>query len=226
MVSGHAAPRPPGAAGVADKSLKSGTVPAHKGEVRELLTPALAGTNPKAYFAHFKRLDAEGQRAYLGRLSADDLRLHFRALGETATVGLLLTVAGPALEATVGGGPLGRAEGADCAALQARALALGREIDAKVVSGMVSGGSLARLPELESALATVGWSPRTVVLAGDSGGGECAPSLGWSLRGAVADVGTFYMPGEPLLWGERGEVEALLRDFAARAGAVFDARLH
>lgn len=200
--------------------------PAHKGPVRELLTPALAGTNPKAYSAHFKRLDVDGQRAYLARLEPGDLKAHFRALGETATVGLLLTVAGPSLEATVGGGPLGRAEGADCAPLQHRALALGREIDAKVVSGMVSGGSLSRLGELEAALAAVGWSPKTVVLAGDSGGGECDPSLGWSLRGAVGDAGTFYMPGEPLVWAERAQVEALLREFAARSGAVFDARLH
>lgn len=193
--------------------------------MRELLTPALAGTNPKAYLAHFKRLDAEGQRVYLARLSPADLKSHFRALGETATVGLLLTVPGPTLEATVGGGPLGRAQGADCAALQTRALTLGREIDAQVVSGMVRGGSLSRLAELEAGLTALSWSPKTVVLAGDSGGGDCAPSLGWSLRGAIREAGTFYMPGEPLLWAERTQVEVLLRDFAARWGAVFDARL-
>ena len=52
--------------------------------VRELLTPALAQSNPKAYIAHFKRLGAEAQRAHVGTLTVEELRLHFRALGEVA----------------------------------------------------------------------------------------------------------------------------------------------
>lgn len=193
--------------------------------MRELLTLDLAQTNPKAYIAHFKRLEVEAQGEYLGRLSAPELKLHFQTLGATATVGLLLDVQGPRLEATVGGAKLGEARGGECVGLQQRALALGREIDAKVVSGMVSGASLSRLAELEAALALLGWAPKTIVLAGDSGGGDCAPSLGWTLRGAIGEAGTFYMPGEPLVWGERAHVEVMLRDFGARSGATLDSRL-
>jgi hypothetical protein len=193
--------------------------------VRELLTPALAGTNPKAYIAHFNRLEAEAQGQYLARLEPVDLKLHFQTLGATATVGLLLDVAGPRLEATVGGGKLGDASGSDCLALQARALTLGREIDAKVVSGLVSGASLSRVSELEAALASVGWQPKTVVLAGDCGGGDAPPALGWTLRGAIAESGSFYMPSEALVWAEREQVEAMLRDFATRTGATLDTRI-
>lgn len=201
--------------------------------VRALLTPALAVVNPKAYIAHFRRLDDEGQRHYLGTLTPAELKTHFKTIGEHATVGLLLSVE-PRLEATVGGAVLGAARGPDCVALQARALTLGRDLEAKAVSGLVSGGSLSRLAELEASLAMVGWVPKTVVLAGDSGGGECAPALGWSIRGGIrvpsaspgaTDAGSFYMPSESLVWGEREQVEALLRDFAARWGAVLDVRL-
>ena len=196
-----------------------------KRPVRELLTPALAGTNPKAYIAHIKRLEGDAQRQYLARLEPADLKTHFQTLGETATVGLILTVQGPKLEATVGGGALGEAFGPEALALQERALALGRQIEAKVVSGLVSGASLSRVAELESALSVVGWLAKTIVLAGDCGGGDAAPALGWTLRGSIGDAGSFYMPSEALIWAEREQVEAMLRDFAARTGATLDTRI-
>jgi hypothetical protein len=194
--------------------------------VRELLTPALAALNPKAYIAHFKRLDGDAQRHYLGTLTAPELKTHFKTVGENATVGLFLTVL-PALtklEATVGGTTLGDAVGAELAPLQQRAIDLGTAIEAKVISGMVTG-SLVQLPALEAALAAVGWAPKTVILSGDSGGSDCAPSLGWALRGSIRDVGTFYMPNEALHWEERAQVEVMLRGLAERVGAVLDVRL-
>lgn len=194
--------------------------------MRTLLTPALAAANPKAYLAHFQRLDGDARRAYLGGLSTDELKLHFRAVGEGATVGLMLLLQGDAfeLQAVVGGAPLGVARGDECAALQARTLAIARELEAKVVSGLVSGGSLSRLAALEAALRAVGWTPRTLILAGDSGGFDCKPALGWSMRGSIAEAGSFYMPNEALVWAERQQVEALLRELAARHGAVLDIR--
>jgi len=194
--------------------------------VRELLTPALAGVNPKAYIAHFKRLEGDAQRHYLGTLTPAELKTHFKTVGENATVGLFLTVqrAGAKLEATVGGATLGEATGDGMGALQARALELGAALEAKVVSGMLTG-SLTQLEALEAAMAAVRWQPKTVILAGDSGGGDCAPALGWSIRGTITDAGTFYMPNEALLWDEREVVQTMLRDFAARHGAVLDVRL-
>ena len=194
--------------------------------MRELLTPALAGLNPKAYTAHFRRLEPEEQRHYLGTLNVDDLKTHFKTLGETATVGLFLTVRSESfrLEATVGGAPLGEAEGPEVAALQARALSLGTALEAKVISGMLVT-SLTMLPQTERALAALRWDPRTVILAGDSGGRDCAPSLGWAMRGVIAEVGTFYMPNEALLWDERAVVEDRLRELANRCAAVLDVRL-
>lgn|GEM_PF-4123074 len=194
--------------------------------MRELLTPALAGVNPKAYIAHFKRLEGDAQRHYLGTLTPAELKTHFKTVGEHATVGLFLSVlpAGPKLEATVGGATLGEATGDGMGALQARALELGAALEAKVVSGMLTG-SLTQLEALEAAMAAVRWQPKTVILAGDSGGGDCAPALGWSIRGTITDAGTFYMPNEALLWDEREVVQTMLRDFAARHGAVLDVRL-
>lgn len=194
--------------------------------MRALLTPALAASNPKAYMAHFQRLDADARRTYLAALSTEELKAHFLAMGEAATVGLMLMLHGAEcqLQAVVGGAPLGVATGADCGALQARALAIAKELGAKVVSGLVSGGSLSRLAALEAALGALDWRPKSIVLAGDSGGSDCNPVLGWSLRGTIGDAGTFYMPSEALIWGERAQVEALLREFASRHGAVLDVR--
>ena len=206
--------------------------------MRELLTPALAGVNPKAYIAHFRRLEPEIQRLYLRGLSVDDLRAHFRALGETATVGLFLTISAESfrLEATVGGAALGDATGPDSVELQARALSVGAALEAKVVSGMLVS-SLTLLPNTERALSLLGWQLKTLILAGDSGGKDCAPSLGWAIRGSIkapggddvgrvtGETGTFYMPNEALLWDERSIVETKLRELAARSGAVLDVRL-
>lgn len=194
--------------------------------VRELLTPALAGVNPKAYIAHFKRLGPEAQRHYLSTLTPAELRAHFKTVGENATVGLFLSVSerDVKLEATVAGSPLGEAVGTALDALQARAVALGTEIDAKVVSGMLTT-TLGRLARTEEALSALGWLVKTVVLAGDAGGGHDAPALGWSMRGSIGEVGTFYMPTEALRWDERGEIERMLRALADRVGATLDVRV-
>lgn len=194
--------------------------------MRELLTPALAGVNPRAYIAHFRRLEPEEQRVYLRSLAVEDLKTHFRTLGETATVGLFLTVTAESvrLEATVGGAALGEATGPDSVGLQARALSVGAALDAKVVSGMLVS-SLTLLPTTERALSLLGWQLKTLILAGDSGGKDCAPSLGWAIRGSIGETGTFYMPNEALLWNERAIVETKLRELAGRSGAVLDVRL-
>jgi hypothetical protein len=194
--------------------------------VRDLLTPALAGVNPKAYIAHFKRLDDEARRTYLGGLSAADLKAHFKTVGENATVGLIVSASRsePTLEATVGGSPLGQAGLGEMFALQERALMLGREIEAKAFNGMLVG-SLSRLERIEAVLRALKWTPKTVVLAGDSGDRDCAPVLGWSMRGTIADTGTFHTPNEPLLWDEREQVKTILGELAQRWGAVLDVRL-
>lgn len=194
--------------------------------MRELLTPALAGLNPKAYIAHFRRLEPAEQRLYLRSLVVDDLKTHFRTLGETATVGLFLTITAESsrLEATVGGAALGEATGPEMGALQARALSVGAAIDARVVSGMLVS-SLNLLLNTERALSLLGWQLKTLILAGDSGGKDCNPTLGWAVRGSINEVGTFYMPNEALLWDERAIVETKLRELAGRTGAVLDVRL-
>lgn len=194
--------------------------------MRELLTPALATANPKAYIAHFRRLEPDAQRHYLQGLEVADLRAHFQTLGEVATLGLRLWVepGGPRLEAALGGAALGEAIGPACTALQDRALALVQALEPRAISGLLSG-SLMNLEALESALSLLGWSARTVLLAGDSGGADCAPSLGWALRGTIGDGGTFYMPNEALLWVEREEVQARLAALAQRLDAVLDVRL-
>ncbi len=200
--------------------------PLQNGSVRALLTPALALANPKAYLAHFRRLELDAQRHYLGGLGVEELQAHFAATGEVPTVGLLLAVTTEVvrLEATVGGGSIGLVEGLDEAAgLQARAVTLGTGLGAKAVSGLVSS-SLAALPQLEAALAALGWQAKSVVLAGDGGGADCAPALSWSVRGACPG-GSFYMPSEALPWGERSGVQARLARAATRLGAVLDARL-
>lgn len=195
--------------------------------MRELLTPALAGQNPKAYAAHFRRLETFAQRDYLSALAVDDLKTHFQTMGESATVGLFLTVGDESfrLEATVGGVGLGEALGPEnCRALQTRALRMGAAIEARGVSGLVVG-SLMRLEQTERALAALGWALKTLILAGDPGGVDCAPSLGWAMRGAIGGEGTFYMPNEPLRWEERVEIEERLRRLSARTASVLDVRV-
>lgn len=194
--------------------------------MRALLTPALAAQNPKAYVAHFRRLEADAQRHYLGGLSVEELREHFRATGDPAVVGLVLEVSGehPRLEASVGGSALGRVEGLEAVtALQARAVGVGEALSAKTVSGLLK----ASLPTFERGagwLSALGWIARSIVLAGDSGGADCAPALSWSVRG-VCPGGSFYMAAEPLIWAEREAVRAVLKAAAARLGAVLDERL-
>lgn len=192
--------------------------------VRELLTPALAGVNPKAYIAHFRRLEADAQRHYLTTLLPDELKLHFKTVGEVATVGLFLSMPEGRLEATVGGAALGEAVGPELMALQARAVELGQAIEAKTVSGMLVT-SLEHAELLAPVLAVLGWQPRSLILAGDAGDEHTPPSLGWAMRGVIADVGTFYMPNEAFPWETRAAVEARLRELSVKWGAVLDVRL-
>lgn len=193
------------------------------GRVRELLTPALAQSNPKAYIAHFRRLGDEARRAHVATLTVEQLQLHFRTLGEVAAVGLFLTMPGARLEATVAGAPVGEASGADGVALHAKVLTLGRQLDASVSGMLVS--SLELTGDTYAALRAIDWAPKTLILAGDSGDDHIAPSLGWSLRGTIANAGTFYMPSQALPWGSRAEVEAQLRTLAAEWSAVLDVRV-
>lgn len=192
--------------------------------MRELLTPALAGVNPKAYIAHFRRLDVDAQRHYLTTLLPNELKLHFKTVGEVATVGLFLSLPEGRLEATVGGAARGEAVGDDVKALQARAVELGQAIDAKTVSGMLVA-SLEHAEVMTSVLQRLGWQPKSLMLAGDAGDEHTPPSLGWSMRGVIADVGTFYMPNEAFPWDARDAVEARLRAVATAWGAVLDVRL-
>lgn len=193
------------------------------GRVRELLTPALARSNPKAYIAHFKRLGDEAQRAHVATLTVEELQAHFRALGQLAAVGLFLTMPGGRLEATVAGAPLGEAAGAEASVLHAKVLSLGRQLEASVSGMLVS--TLALAGETYAALRALEWAPKTLMLAGDAGDEHIAPSLGWSMRGAIADAGTFYMPSESLPWESRADVEARLRSLAQAWGAVLDVRV-
>lgn len=193
------------------------------GRVRELLTPALASVNPRAYIAHFRRLDVDAQRHYLTTLLPHELKLHFKTVGESATVGLFLTMPDVKLEATVGGASLGETT-TELMALQARAVELGAAIEAKTVSGMLVT-SLEHAELMTPVLQTLWWQPKSLILAGDAGDSHTAPSLGWSMRGAIADVGTFYMPNEALPWDARAAVEARLREVAAKWGALLDVRL-
>jgi hypothetical protein len=193
------------------------------GRVRELLTPALAQSNPKAYIAHFKRLGAEAQRAHVGTLTVEQLQLHFRALGEVAAVGLFLTMPGARVEATVAGAPVGEASGAEGVALHAKVLTLGRQLEASVSGMLVSSLELAG--ETYAALRAIDWLPKTLILAGDGGDDHTAPSLGWSMRGTIATAGTFYMPSQSLPWESRGAIEDRLRTLAEAWSAVLDVRV-
>ncbi|MFO0599076.1 MAG: hypothetical protein U0228_27450 [Myxococcaceae bacterium] len=199
--------------------------------MRELLTPALAATNPKAYIAHFKRLEGTVRQHYLSKLSPEELKVHFKTVGENATVGLFLTAkAGEtSFEATVAGSRLGTGGTDEASSLQSRAIELGKQIEAKVVSGLLTT-TLGDIERLEPLLQQLGWSIKTVIFAGDSGGGDCAPSLGWSVRGAIRapggeESGTFYMPTEALRWEEREVIEPMLRALASRCGATLDVRV-
>jgi len=191
--------------------------------VRELLTPALAQSNPRAYIAHFKRLGDEAQRAHVATMTVEQLQVHFRTLGQTAAVGLFLTMPGARLEATVAGAPVGEASGGEGVGLHVKVLTLGRQLEASVSGMLVSSLELAN--ETYAALRALDWAPRTLMLAGDSGDEHTAPSLGWSLRGTIANAGTFYMPSQSLPWDSRSDVEAQLRALATEWGAVLDVRV-
>ncbi len=192
--------------------------------MRELLTPALAESNPRAYMAHFRRLEPEAQRSYLAALDLDQLKRHFQVLGEALSIGLLLSAAEHRLEAVVGGVRLGDATGPESVGLQQRAFEVARRLEVKAVSGLLYA-SLAGVEAAEAVWRPLGWLPKTVILAGDSGDEHTRPSLGWAMRGLVGELGTFYMPSESLEWDAREALEARLRALADGWGAVLDVRI-
>lgn len=187
-----------------------------------MLSTELARRNPKAYVAHFQRLDPEAQRAWVGGLSAEEHRLHVAVLGEAVVLGLVLTVgegggASVELSATVAGGAMGTASGWD----EAKALQDGAFARAQALGGPVRATGLVRLPvdELERApLGRLGWEVEAVELWIDPCGGPAA----WRLQGALPGGGAFWSPaqavaGPPEAW------EARLGQAAGRLGARFRA---
>jgi hypothetical protein len=183
--------------------------------VLEVLSAELARRNPKAYIAHFQRLDPAAQRAWLGQLTAEEHRLHLAVLGEAVVLGLVLTVTDDdvQLEATLAGAALGTAHGwAEGKALQdaawARAGALG---------GTVTATGLLRLPvgQLATApLERLGWAVRTVTLLVD----PCGGPLTWKVEGTLPAGGAFWSPAEPLS-GTKEAWESRLDHAAAKRGA-------
>ncbi|GMU63575.1 MAG: hypothetical protein AMXMBFR34_53380 [Myxococcaceae bacterium] len=182
-----------------------------------MLSADLARRNPKAYIAHFLRLDPEAQRAFVGRLAPEEHRLHVSVVGEALVLGLVLTVTADAvtLTASLAGGTLRTAEGWQAArTLQdevwARAEALG---------GTSTATGLLRLPveQLTSVpLASLGWRVESVELWVDSCGGP--PT--WRVGGVLPGGGTFWSPAQALN-GTVAACEARLRAAATSLGARF-----
>lgn len=183
----------------------------------DVLSTDLARRNPKAYIAHFQRLDPEAQRAWVGSLSAEDHRLHVAVLGEAVVLGLVLTVTDATVElsATLAGGALGTAQGWDEAArLQNAAYAR-----AQALGGVVTATGLLRLPvdQLEDApLSGLGWKVESVELWIDACGGPTT----WRVRGALPGGGPFWSPAQAVA-GPADAWEARLRRSAETMGAQF-----
>lgn len=184
-----------------------------------MLSTELARRNPKAYIAHFQRLDPEAQRAWVGGLSTEEHRLHVAVLGEAVVLGLVLTVDGASVElsATLAGGALGTASGWD----EAKALQDGAFARAEALGGTVTATGLVRLPvdQLERApLATLGWEVEAVELWIDPCGGPAT----WRVKGALPGGGPFWSPAQAVA-GPAEAWEARLRQSAERLGARFRA---
>lgn len=184
----------------------------------DVLSTDLARRNPKAYIAHFQRLDPEAQRAWVGGLSLEDHRLHVAVLGESVVLGLVLTVDGASVElsVTLAGGALGTAQGWD-EAKQLQDAAFAR---AESLGGSVTATGLLRLPvdQLERApLAGLGWEVESVELWVDGN----APAT-WRVRGALPGGGPFWSPAQAVA-GPADAWETRLRQSAERLGARFSA---
>jgi len=180
-------------------------------QVLEVLSAELARRNPKAYIAHFQRLDPEAQRAWVGGLTAEEHALHVAVVGEAVALGLRLTVTGDDIEfaATLAGGALGSARGWEAAkALQDSALARGRALGgALTVTGLLH----APLEELERvALDRLGWRIRAVELWP----GLCGGPASWRVQGEVAG-GSFWSPAA-VAPGDEAALERRLRALAER----------
>ncbi|MCC6334116.1 MAG: hypothetical protein IT380_09040 [Myxococcales bacterium] len=183
----------------------------------EVLSAALARRNPKAYIAHFLRLDPEAQRAFVGGLTPEEHRLHVGVVGESLVLGLVLTVTADdvTMTASLAGGTLRTAQGWQAArTLQdevwARAEALG---------GTSTATGLLKLPieQLTSApLSSLGWRVESVELWVDPSGGP--PT--WRVRGVLPGGGTFWSPAQ-VLTGSPQAWETRLRAAASSLGARF-----
>ncbi|MEW5737650.1 MAG: hypothetical protein AB1938_01925 [Myxococcota bacterium] len=183
----------------------------------EVLSADLARRNPKAYIAHFQRLDAEAQRTFVGGLTPEEHRLHLSVLGESVVLGLVLTVTakGVTLQASLAGGPLMSARGWD----EAKALQDSVFARAEALGGTVAATGLLRLPvdQLETApLATLGWRVESVELSV----GLCEGPSTWRVGGVLPQDGPFWSPAEALP-GSWEAWEGPLRAAATRLGARF-----
>lgn len=182
----------------------------------EVLSAELARSNPKAYIAHFQRLDPEAQRAWVGALTAEEHRLHVAVLGEAVVLGLVLTVSEGAvdLSATLAGGALGTAQGwAQAKALQDAAYARAQAL------GGVQATGLVRLPveALGTApLGALGWRVESVELWVD----PCGGPVTWRVRGTLPGGGPFWSPAQALVGGADAW-EPRLRQAADALGARF-----
>lgn len=181
-----------------------------------MLSTDLARRNPKAYIAHFQRLDPEAQRAWVGSLSLEDHRLHVAVLGESVVLGLVLTLDGALVElsVTLAGGALGTAQGWD----EAKRLQDAAFARAESLGGSVTATGLLRLPvdQLERApLDRLGWTVESLEVWIDAG----APTT-WRLRGALPGGGPFWSPAQAVA-GPAEAWETRLRQTAERLDARF-----
>lgn len=177
------------------------------------LTAALADRNPAAYTAHFRRLSAAEQSAYLAGLDPKGLATHLRATGTPVTLGFILTVHGDSatLGAMVAGQARPKAEGwaqAREALNHARVLALG--VGSPVVTGLLEIG-LAELvrPGLPADLLALGWAIREVLVWVDTE----RHLTEWNVSGTL-DGGTFWSRRQRLQGGRE-----LLDQAATQLGA-------
>jgi hypothetical protein len=192
--------------------------------VQRFLTIEVAGRNPAAYIAHFRRLSPEDQAGYLRGLGPEALALHARTLGEKATLGFTLVLGGPSLTATVAGQVLPTATGwADLAALEAHARDLAARLGEPVVTCLVEA-ELWELEAMTARLREAGVEISEVQAVGDAGGDGASPSLEWSLRGRLSRGGQLWSQRRFLPWSEREAALARLQRVAEACGATFSSQ--
>jgi hypothetical protein len=188
--------------------------------VLELLTGALARRNPEGYAAHFRRLDAPAQAAYLARLPDEALADHARALGTGSTLGLTLSLeAEVVLESAVIGKRLPPARGWEAVLeAEARARALAATLGPPTVTGLLAT-SLEALEASAAQLRAAGWCPQAVTLIEDRDAEGLAE---WALAGELARGGRFWTTRQVLAGpAAPPQLAARLERVAAACGARF-----